>query len=125
MLYEYIDEALTPFWSVRQSGMVIDTAGALSSISLMSNGVEIKHALVRTCLDIFKSILTLCPHDFVAHMPPVNFVIVVGPEKLFIEMQRLLNTLNSHAQIIKINKSAGVCRVPSPITAKCLYYSGC
>lgn len=90
--------------TARGSGLIIDTPGNFAS----APGND-KHLLVKTCVQAFqgkpfRSVSALFP-DYIL----VNVVIVIGNERLSVEMQKLFDgSYPRKIQIIKIPKSGGV-----------------
>lgn len=70
----------------RTSGLIVDTS---SSFVSGSSSADSRHTLVKACVDAFR----------------INVILVVGHEKLNVEMQRLYG---SQLTVVKIPKSGGV-----------------
>ncbi|KAL0946785.1 hypothetical protein HGRIS_012958 [Hohenbuehelia grisea] len=70
----------------RVSGLIVDTPASFAS---SSSAVDHRHQVIKSCVESFK----------------INVILVVGHEKLYVEMQRLYGT---QLNIIKIPKSGGV-----------------
>lgn len=88
------------------SGLIIDTpASFATSINGKSTYGE-KYALVKTCVDIFKSqaFNLLCARCLQPNHV-VNVIIVIGHEKLNVEMRR---EFGDSLAVVKIPKSGGV-----------------
>ncbi|KAI6109694.1 hypothetical protein F5141DRAFT_1063872 [Pisolithus sp. B1] len=73
----------------RTSGLIVDTS---SSFASGSSSADSRHTLVKACVDAFR----------------INVILVVGHEKLNVEMQRLYG---SQLTVVKIPKSGGNCRL--------------
>ncbi|KAH9833021.1 Pre-mRNA cleavage complex II protein Clp1-domain-containing protein [Rhodofomes roseus] len=71
----------------RVSGLIVDTPSSFAASSGAQN--EHRHALIKACVDAFK----------------INVILVVGHEKLNVEMQR---TYGNRMTVVKIPKSGGV-----------------
>ncbi|VDB82835.1 unnamed protein product [Peniophora sp. CBMAI 1063] len=69
-------------------GIIVDTPSSFASSSLVT-GADHRHMLIRACVDAFK----------------INVILVVGHEKLNVEMQR---TFGNRMHVVKIPKSGGV-----------------
>ena len=89
----------------RASGLIVDTP---STFGTGTSATDHRHKLIKACVEALKStapnrlsvwILTL------NHNLSVNTVVVVGQEKLYIEMQR---TYSSQLAVVKVPKSGGV-----------------
>ncbi|EJD53335.1 cleavage/polyadenylation factor ia subunit Clp1p, partial [Auricularia subglabra TFB-10046 SS5] len=74
----------------RLSGVIIDAPGSFSVASATSSPTDVKHPLVKACVDAFH----------------VNHIVVIGNEKLYVEMQRMFPK-QSGVSVIKIPKSGG------------------
>ncbi|KAI6127761.1 Pre-mRNA cleavage complex II protein Clp1-domain-containing protein [Pisolithus croceorrhizus] len=70
----------------RTSGLIVDTS---SSFASGSSSADSRHTLVKACVDAFR----------------INVILVVGHEKLNVEMQRLYG---NQLTVVKIPKSGGV-----------------
>lgn len=57
---------------------------------------------------LFGKLTVFCPRSFDLLVPTVNVLVVIGHEKLHMEMQRMFGGPNSRIKIVKIPKSAGV-----------------
>ncbi|KAG6860579.1 Cleavage polyadenylation factor subunit clp1 [Termitomyces sp. Mi166 len=77
--YDYDEEA-------RVSGLVVDTP---SSFGAGTGATDHRHKLIKACVEAFK----------------INVILVVGHEKLNVEMQR---TYGSQLTVVKVPKSGGV-----------------
>ncbi|KDR73633.1 hypothetical protein GALMADRAFT_251398 [Galerina marginata CBS 339.88] len=73
----------------RASGLIVDTPSSFASGPSSNN---IRQTLIKACIDAFK----------------INMIVVVGHEKLNVEMQR---TYGSQITVVKIPKSGGVVEV--------------
>ncbi|KAI0312374.1 hypothetical protein OF83DRAFT_1278326 [Amylostereum chailletii] len=71
----------------RVAGVIVDTPSSFASSSTAAN--DHRHNLIRACVDAFR----------------INVILVVGHEKLNVEMQR---TYGSRMTVVKIPKSGGV-----------------
>ncbi|EPS95186.1 hypothetical protein FOMPIDRAFT_1054431 [Fomitopsis schrenkii] len=71
----------------RVAGMIVDTPASFAASSGAAN--EHRHALIKACVDAFR----------------INAILVVGHEKLNVEMQR---TYGNRMAVVKIPKSGGV-----------------
>ncbi|KZS88377.1 Clp1-domain-containing protein [Sistotremastrum niveocremeum HHB9708] len=89
-LGESIDQRFESDPKCRASGLFIDTS---SGFSLSSAGE--KHRLVKACIDAFH----------------VNVIVVIGHEKLNMEMQKLPAVEQSNILVLKIPKSGGVVEI--------------
>ena len=90
--------------TARGSGLIIDTPG-----NFAATPGDDKHLLVKTCVQAFQG----KPFQSVSALFPdcilVNVVIVIGNERLSVEMQKLFDgSYHRKIQIIKIPKSGGV-----------------
>ena len=86
------------------SGLIVDTP---SSFGAGTGASDHRHKLIKACVDAFKSSFPLVNMAIVSNVStPVNVILVVGHEKLNVEMQR---TYGSHITVVKIPKSGGVC----------------
>lgn len=88
----------------RMSGLIIDTPSSFASGPGTS---EHRQKLIKACVDAFRSKLstsTLSPSDQ-TYTSTVNVILIVGHEKLNVEMQR---TYGAHLTVVKIPKSGGV-----------------
>ncbi|KAI0306398.1 Clp1-domain-containing protein [Multifurca ochricompacta] len=72
----------------RASGIIVDTPSSFAS-STSSNFTDHRQTLIRACVDAFR----------------INVILIVGHEKLNVEMQR---TYGSRMTVVKIPKSGGV-----------------
>ncbi|KIM79603.1 hypothetical protein PILCRDRAFT_73915 [Piloderma croceum F 1598] len=73
----------------RASGIIVDTPSSFASSSSSSSSSDHRHTLIKSCVDAFG----------------INVILVVGHEKLNVEMQR---TYGSRLSVVKIPKSGGV-----------------
>ncbi|KAF9227794.1 hypothetical protein BS17DRAFT_774335 [Gyrodon lividus] len=73
----------------RVSGLIVDTPSSFASGPSSGSSTDSRHTLIKACIDAFR----------------INVVLVVGHEKLNVEMQRLYG---SHLTVVKIPKSGGV-----------------
>ncbi|EGO21102.1 hypothetical protein SERLADRAFT_372905 [Serpula lacrymans var. lacrymans S7.9] len=73
----------------RTSGLIIDTPSSFSSSANTGTSTENRHTLIKACVDAFR----------------INVILIVGHEKLNVEMQRLYG---SRLAVVKIPKSGGV-----------------
>ncbi|KAI9446249.1 hypothetical protein H4582DRAFT_1904620 [Lactarius indigo] len=84
----------------RASGIIVDTPSSFAS-SPSSTSTDHRQTLIRACVDAFR----------------INVILVVGHEKLNVEMQR---TYGSRMTVVKIPKSGGV-RAPGVIYRRALH----
>jgi polyribonucleotide 5'-hydroxyl-kinase len=88
------------------AGVIVDTPSSYASGSVPQ---DLRHRLIKACVDAFKSQLVLLSSCISSEQSKVNLILVVGHEKLNVEMQRLYG---SSLNIVKIPKSGGVCSPP-------------
>ncbi|KAN0112150.1 Pre-mRNA cleavage complex II protein Clp1 domain containing protein [Russula decolorans] len=88
LLGENVTERLEGDSDARASGIIIDTPSSFAS-SPSSSTPDHRQTLIRACVDAFR----------------INVILVVGHEKLNVEMQR---TYGSRMTVVKIPKSGGV-----------------
>ncbi|KAH8106888.1 Pre-mRNA cleavage complex II protein Clp1-domain-containing protein [Cristinia sonorae] len=81
----------------RASGLIVDTPSSFSTSSAANN--EHRHNLIKACVDAFR----------------INVILVVGHEKLNVEMQRMYG---SRVTVVKIPKSGGVVELDSLYRAR-------
>jgi polyribonucleotide 5'-hydroxyl-kinase len=100
-------------YTARASGMIIDTPSSFASSPSSSSTPDHRQTLIRACVDAFRSKLSLYPRNTFSKMSylliwfaTVNVILVVGHEKLNVEMQR---TYGNRMTVVKIPKSGGVC----------------
>ena len=95
-------------WS---SGLIVDTPSSFAA-GLPGASTDKKYSLVKACVDSFQSEslpeLQSCTHCSEDCTTIVNVILVVGHEKLNVEMQRMFG---SQLSVIKLPKSGGV-RIP-------------
>ncbi|KZV85518.1 Clp1-domain-containing protein [Exidia glandulosa HHB12029] len=72
------------------SGVIIDTPANFAAAASNTGPTDVKHPMVKACVDEFR----------------VNHILVIGNEKLYVEMQRMFR--GSGMNVIKIPKSGGV-----------------
>jgi len=77
--------------AARMSGFIIDTPASFSVPAASAGANDVKHPLVKACVEALH----------------VNVVIVIGNEKLYIEMQRMFDQ-HRDISVVKIPKSGGV-----------------
>jgi len=86
------------------SGLIIDTPSSFANSSNKAGAAD-KYAFIKTCIELFRSEF-ISPFIFITlTLVPVNTIIVIGHEKLNVEMRREFG--NSLA-VVKIPKSGGV-----------------
>lgn len=89
---------------VRSSGIIVDTPPGFATVS----GPD-KHKLLKACVDAFKSewIDQTC---LIIQLKcvSVNMILVIGHEKLTVDMQKLYGLDNEDMLILKVPKSGGV-----------------
>ncbi|KAG8217621.1 hypothetical protein J3R82DRAFT_5774 [Butyriboletus roseoflavus] len=73
----------------RVSGLIVDTPSSFASGPSSGSSADSRHSLVKACVDAFR----------------INVILVVGHEKLNVEMQRLYG---NQLSVVKIPKSGGV-----------------
>ncbi|KII89197.1 hypothetical protein PLICRDRAFT_687666 [Plicaturopsis crispa FD-325 SS-3] len=73
----------------RTSGLIVDTPSSFAAGPSSAVNNDARHTLIKACVDAFK----------------VNIILVVGHEKLNVEMQR---TYGNRITVVKIPKSGGV-----------------
>jgi len=97
------------------SGLIIDTSSAFASAAPFGPSGDQKYPLVKLAVDAFDG--EKSPHAFPGRSLDslryylVNMVVVVGHERLHVEMQRLFGTHvspNPAVSVIKVPKSGGV-----------------
>ena len=98
-------------YTARASGIIIDTPSSFASSPSSSSTPDHRQTLIRACVDAFRSKLSFFnPRNTsgrLAHrVVTVNVILVVGHEKLNVEMQR---TYGNRMTVVKIPKSGGVC----------------
>ncbi|KAH0830677.1 hypothetical protein J3R83DRAFT_2132 [Lanmaoa asiatica] len=76
----------------RASGLIVDTPSSFASGPSSGSSADTRHTLIKACVDAFQ----------------INVILVVGHEKLNVEMQRLYG---SQLSVVKIPKSGGVVEV--------------
>ena len=86
----------------RVSGLIIDTPSSFAS----GHGAnDARHGLIRACVEAFNG-TPFCQSKSTCYiLIIVNVIVVVGHEKLNVEMQR---TYGSQLAVVKIPKSGGV-----------------
>ncbi|KAI0283090.1 hypothetical protein BGY98DRAFT_1094033 [Russula aff. rugulosa BPL654] len=89
LLGENVTERLEGESDARASGMIIDTPSSFASSPSSSSTPDHRQTLIRACVDAFR----------------INVILVVGHEKLNVEMQR---TYGNRMTVVKIPKSGGV-----------------
>lgn len=108
------------------SGIIVDTPPAFASPSISGAATDDKYARVRACVEAFRGKFGLTMLVGRSNNPQclVNVILVVGHEKLNVEMQRLFSSnFNRHISVVKIPKSGGVSvAYPAP-TRSCLNQS--
>lgn len=88
----------------RVSGLIVDTPPSFASSS--GGAPDNRHTLIKACVDAFRSMISPMVSVFELNSMIVNVILVVGHEKLTVEMQRLFG---SRFTVVKIPKSGGVC----------------
>ncbi|KAH7889600.1 Pre-mRNA cleavage complex II protein Clp1-domain-containing protein [Phlebopus sp. FC_14] len=73
----------------RASGLVVDTPSSLAAGPSSGSSPDSRHTLIKACVDAFR----------------INIIVIVGHEKLNVEMQRIYG---GHLTVVKIPKSGGV-----------------
>ncbi|KAI0950043.1 Cleavage polyadenylation factor subunit clp1 [Taiwanofungus camphoratus] len=86
-LGENVGERLDGDMEGRVSGLIVDTPSSFAASS--STGSDHRHGLIKACVDAFR----------------INVILVVGHEKLNVEMQRMYG---NRIAVVKIPKSGGV-----------------
>ncbi|KZT09713.1 uncharacterized protein LAESUDRAFT_810681 [Laetiporus sulphureus 93-53] len=86
-LGENVVERLDHDMNGRVSGIIVDTPSSFAAST--SAGADHRHTLIKACVDAFR----------------INVILVVGHEKLNVEMQRAYST---RMAVVKIPKSGGV-----------------
>ncbi|KAA1469407.1 hypothetical protein DENSPDRAFT_835025 [Dentipellis sp. KUC8613] len=81
----------------RAAGLIVDTPSSFASSS------DHRHALIKACVDAFR----------------INVILVVGHEKLNVEMQR---TYGNRITVVKIPKSGGVVELDQPYRTRIQTY---
>lgn len=92
----------------RASGIIVDTPSSFGSGPSSGSSSDHRHNLIKSCVDAFESMFvgSQGPHGFLSEFSSiVNVILVVGHEKLNVEMQR---TYGSRLSVVKIPKSGGV-----------------
>lgn len=80
-----------------------------------------KYALIRSCIDAFQSVSACIPSSHIAkYSVLVNVILVVGHEKLNVEMQRMFGSAS--VSVVKIPKSGGVWHFRSGHFTSCSSY---
>ncbi len=93
----------------RSAGLIVDTPSALAASS--GSGSDHRLKMIKACVDAFHSkmlLLKLYKLVFVSDISLyhlVNVILIVGHEKLNVEMQR---TYGKRITVVKIPKSGGV-----------------
>ena len=89
----------------RVAGLIVDTPASFAASSGAAN--EHRHALIKACVDAFRSkcMMRRTRRDTESCLLSVNVILVVGHEKLNVEMQR---TYGNRMAVVKIPKSGGV-----------------
>ncbi|KAH7910636.1 Pre-mRNA cleavage complex II protein Clp1-domain-containing protein [Hygrophoropsis aurantiaca] len=77
------------------SGLIVDTPSSFASGPTSGASTDSRHTLIKACVEAFK----------------INVILVVGHEKLNVEMQRLYG---SRLTVLKIPKSGGVVELDLP-----------
>ena len=94
------------------SGLVVDTPASFAASS--GSGNDHRNTLIKACVDAFRSelriLISIGPYSILLDLfhvinKQVNVILVVGHEKLNVEMQR---TYGDHITVVKIPKSGGV-----------------
>lgn len=108
--YPYCRKTRFISFAGRTAGLIVDTPASFAS-GHRSN--DDRQRLIRACVDAFKSVSTSrpfpMPRTIFTTMYKVNTILVVGHEKLNVELNR---NYGSRLTVVKIPKSGGV-RCPS------------
>lgn len=94
----------------RAAGCIVDTPSSFASSSGVHN--DHRYTLIKACVDAFKSMFPFNLYHKFLHLTScaVNVILVVGHEKLNVEMQRIYG---GRFTVLKIPKSGGVGRFQS------------
>jgi polyribonucleotide 5'-hydroxyl-kinase len=115
-LIRNLGESISDRWDFdaegRSSGLIVDTPASFAGTIAGQKDPDARNALLRACVDAFRSEKFMLPNASVwnIHRLLVNVILVVGHERLSVEMQR---TFGERCTVVKVPKSGGVCHISS------------
>lgn len=121
-LIRNLGESISDRWDFdaegRSSGLIVDTPASFAGTIAGQKNPDARNALLKACVDAFRSekIIFLNGSVWNVHCLLVNVILVVGHERLSVEMQR---TFGERCTVVKVPKSGGVCHIPSCPCAFC------